>query len=150
MTKFFFYLSQNWQKDLLLFLEKSYRSRQRVVVQCGSEEMRDVLNEYLWTWKADSFLPHGVDVGEEGVCSSIQPILLTISSDNANLATVRFFVDNAICRNEDIDLYNKLVFIMDSHSQESLRLARKSWQYLKNQGYKLAFKDISQTELGLL
>ncbi|MBL0848581.1 MAG: DNA polymerase III subunit chi [Candidatus Liberibacter ctenarytainae] len=138
MTEFIFYrLKDNWQSYLLLLLEKAYHNNQRVSVQCGSDFLRDSLDDYLWTWKEDSFLPHGVDIRDEGVFSALQPILLTLSSDNANASTIRFFINTALINTEDIGYYKKLIFIVDNSDQESRRWGRENWIRLKNAGYEL-------------
>ncbi|MBY7649228.1 MAG: DNA polymerase III subunit chi [Candidatus Liberibacter europaeus] len=140
MTEFIFYrISDDWRIHLPLLLERIYRDDKIVSIQCGSESMRDSLNEYLWTWKEDSFLPHGTDVGEEGMLASFQPILLTVNSDNANASTVRFFIDKALMDMDDIGNYQKLVFIVDKNDQESREWASTNWRHLKDGGYKLIF-----------
>ncbi|AKK19944.1 DNA polymerase III subunit chi [Candidatus Liberibacter africanus] len=138
MSAFLFYRFKNdWQDDLSFLLQGEYENGQRISIQFGSERMRDAFNEYLWVWKADSFLPHGVDVGDEEVFSSFQPVLLTISSLNANSSSIRFFVDRASFQMRDVDLYKKLVFIINTDDQESLEWGRENWRNLKNRGYSL-------------
>ena len=44
-----------------------------------------MLDTHLWTYRDDSFLPHGTDATE---FSADQPILLTAGGDNGNNATV--------------------------------------------------------------
>ena len=52
-----------------------------------------MLDNHLWTYRDDSFLPHGTDASE---FSGDQPILLTAGEANANSATVRFIIDGAV------------------------------------------------------
>ena len=40
-------------------LEKSLERGWRVVVQAGSQERVEALDAHLWTYREDSFLPHG-------------------------------------------------------------------------------------------
>src|SRR5690606_32230986 len=74
-------------------LEKTLERGWRAVIECGSRERAEALDAHLWSYRDDSFLPHGVD-GEE--VDHLQPILLTTSPDNPNGASVRFFVDRAV------------------------------------------------------
>ncbi|WP_333947437.1 DNA polymerase III subunit chi [Candidatus Liberibacter brunswickensis] len=122
-------------------LQKYYQEGNRISVQFRSEIIRDELNEFLWMFKEDSFLPHGVDVGDEGVFSCLQPVLLTVNSSNVNASTVRFFVDKAHFDIEYLDLYQKLVFVMCSDDDESIKWGRLNWVNLKKRGYKLDFYD---------
>ena len=50
----------------------------------------EVLDGLLWTYRQDSFLPHGIDGGE---ADADQPVLLTAGPENSNSANVRFFLD---------------------------------------------------------
>ena len=47
------------ERALPLLLEKTLERGWRAVVQAGSQERLDVLDQHLWTWREDSFLPHG-------------------------------------------------------------------------------------------
>lgn len=137
MQVLFYRIHDDWQIHFPRLLEKIYSSNHKISVQFGSESVRDSLNEYLWTWKEDSFLPHGIDIGEESVFASFQPILLTVKGDNTNSSTIRFFVDKALMHNDDIGRYDKIVFIVDNNDQESREWGLKNWHRLKNDGYKL-------------
>ncbi|AHA27674.1 DNA polymerase III subunit chi [Candidatus Liberibacter americanus] len=136
MTEFIFYrIHDDWRIQFYKLLHKIYNKDYVISVQCGSESVRDSLNEYLWNYKADSFLPHGIDTGEESELSTFQPILLTVNGDNANSSTIRFFVDKALMCNDDIGNYEKIVFIVDYNDKENREWALKNLLSLKNNGY---------------
>jgi DNA polymerase-3 subunit chi len=59
-------------------------------VQTGSEERADALDAHLWTYRDDSFLPHGT-WRESDVAT--QPIILAMDDGNPNNANVRFIVE---------------------------------------------------------
>src|SRR5215469_2468954 len=111
MTEMLFYHLQNRSLERVLpaLLEKSLERGWRVVVQAASEERIEALDAQLWTFRDDSFLPHGTwreaDAGQ-------QPILLTLEADNRNAATVRFLVDGAPVP-VDADAYQRIVLIFD-------------------------------------
>mgnify|MGYP002038862909 CR=1 FL=1 len=58
-------------------------------------ERRDALDAHLWTYRDESFLPHGIDQGDDDQASGRQPVLLTLSGAPANGASVRFAVDGS-------------------------------------------------------
>ena len=62
-------------------LEEALAAGWRVVVQAGSEERVEALNERLWTYADESFLPHGSARDGE---PQAQPIYLTAGDDNPN------------------------------------------------------------------
>lgn len=136
MTEVLFYhLTESKLEDALPpLLEKSLERGWKVAVQTAGEERRDALDVRLWTFRDDSFMPHGSDT-----CSSPaeQPVLLTASQDNANTATVRFIVDGA--EPPPIDAYERIVFMFDGYDAEQLETARAQWKKLKGEGHALTY-----------
>src|SRR5262244_1321667 len=111
MTEFLFYhlQAQPVERVLPALLEKSIERGWRVVVQSSSEERIDALDAHLWTFRDDSFLPHGThkesNVGE-------QPVLLTTGESNPNGAAIRFLLDGATLP-QDTASYQRLVVLFD-------------------------------------
>lgn len=119
---------------LPLLLEKTLERGWRAVVETGSRERAEALDSHLWTFRDDSFLPHGMD-GEEN--DARQPVLLTTGPDNANGANVRFFVDRAVP--QSADGYERLVYLFSGHDPDALAEARLAWRALKDAGYPLTY-----------
>ena len=61
MTEVLFYHLQQQPIERVLsqLLQRSYERGWRVVVQAASEERIDALDAHLWTYRDDTFLPHG-------------------------------------------------------------------------------------------
>lgn len=136
MTEILFYhLTESRLDDALPpLVERSVARGWRVVVQTADEARRDALDEHLWTYREDSFLPHGTDAGP---APETQPVLLTALPDNANAATVRFLVDGA--PPPPLDAYERVVFMFDGHNQPQLDAARMAWKRLKSEGHSLTY-----------
>lgn len=131
----FYHLTESKLEDALPpLLDKSLERGWRVVVQTGSAERRDALDTHLWTWREDSFLPHGTD---EQPNAADQPVLLTNGADNANAATVRFLVDGA--EPPPLDAYDRVIFMFDGYEQSELEAARGHWKRLKGEGHQLTY-----------
>src|SRR5918993_1103752 len=94
MTEVLFYHLQGQKLEGVLptLLEKSVERGWRVVVQSGIEERIEALDSLLWTYRDDSFLPHGTWREAE---AAAQPVLLTNTDGNPNNAAVRFLIDGA-------------------------------------------------------
>src|SRR5215475_1684083 len=94
MTEFLFYhlQAQPVERVLPVLLEKSIERGWRVVVHTPSEERVDALDAHLWTFRDDSFLPHGTF---REPTAAEQPVLLTVEERNQNGAVVRFLLDRA-------------------------------------------------------
>ena len=131
----YYHLTESKLEDALPpLLDKSLERGWRVVVQTGTAERRDALDTHLWTWREDSFLPHGTD---EQPNPADQPVLLTTGPDNANAATVRFLVDNA--EPPPLDAYDRVIFMFDGHDQPELDAARSQWKRLRGEGHQLTY-----------
>lgn len=136
MTEVLFYhLTESKLEDALpALLEKSVERGWRVAVQTREEGRRDHLDAHLWTYREDSFLPHGTDAGEH---SAAQPVLLTTTSHNVNNASVRFLVDGA--EPPALDAYERIVFMFDGYDASQLEAARSHWKRLKAEGHVLTY-----------
>ncbi|MGV1803181.1 DNA polymerase III subunit chi [Agrobacterium vitis] len=136
MTEVLFYhLTETQLEDALpALLEKSVERGWKVGVEMRDPERCDRLDQHLWTFRDDSFLAHGISTGEH---AEAQPILLCLSSDNPNGATVRFYIDGAV---PDLPLvYDRIVFVFDGHDQGELETARGEWKRLKGEGHALTY-----------
>ncbi len=143
MTEILFYhLTESRLEDALPpLLEKSLERGWRVIVQTSSEARRDALDTHLWTFREDSFLPHGTDAEDN---SQNQPVLLTAQAGNDNQANVRFMVDGAVP--PSLDGYERVVFMFDGYDPQQLENARAEWKRLKSDGHTLTYWQ--QTEDG--
>lgn len=136
MTEILFYhLTESTLENALPGLvERSLDRKWRVVIQTGSQERRDSLDNHLWTWSDSSFLAHGTD---QEANPEEQPVILTTTDSNPNAATVRFLVDGALP--SDAENYERLILMFDGHDQQQLEQARAQWKLLKDQGHALTY-----------
>ncbi len=91
-VRFYHLIDQRLDRVLPQLLEISLSRGWRVVVQAASEERVEAIDAQLWTYRDDSFLPHGTARGAEAI---EQPILITADDANPNGANVRFLIDGA-------------------------------------------------------
>ena len=137
MTEFLFYhlQAQPVEKVLPVLLEKSFERGWRVAVHTSLEERVDALDSYLWTFRDDSFLPHGTF---REPTAADQPVLLTIRGHNPNAATVRFLLDRAPVP-ENAEQYDRIVVLFDGDDDEAVAEARESWQAAKARGFVVTY-----------
>ena len=142
MTEMLFYHLQRQPLDRVLpsLLEKSVARGWRVVVQTPSEERVEALNSHLWTFRDESFLPHGTWRDPE---AAEQPVLLTIHDHNPNRAMVRFLIDNAPVP-ADADAYQRIVVLFDGEDAEAVAAARARWSAGKAQGFAVTYWQTDQ------
>lgn len=137
MTEVLFYHLQNLSLERVLppLLEKSLERGWRAVVQTTSEERADTLDAHLWTYREDSFLPHGTWRDRD---AADQPVILAIQGDNPNNANVRFLVDSAALP-ADCDVYQRLVLVFNGDDGDALAAARSVWTDCKTRGFEVTY-----------
>lgn len=128
MTEIWFYHleSQPLERALPVLLEKTIERGWRAVVETSSRERAVAIDTLLWTYRDDSFLPHGI-AGDE--TDPDQPVLIAMDEGNPNSANVRFFVDRAVPRSGDG--YERIFFLFSGHDPDAVTEARAAWQGLK-------------------
>lgn len=133
MTEVLFYHLQGQKLETVLptLLEKSLERGWCVAVQGASEERIEALDAHLWTYRDDSFLPHGTWREQE---AAAQPVLLTLTESNANGATVRFLIDGAPMP-ADAEAYQRIVLLFDGDDDDAVAAARGHWTDAKAKGF---------------
>lgn len=128
-----FYHLQNSPLEAVLpqLLERSLQRGWKVVVQAVTPERVAALDDHLWTYADDAFLPHASD-REAAVAD--EPVVLTTQDGNPNGATVRFLVEGAPVP-ERLDGLARLVLLFDGNDDEALAGARNAWSALKKAGH---------------
>jgi len=111
---------------LPLLLEKSLERGWRAVVETSSRERATALDAMLWSFRDDSFLPHGI-AGD--ATDPDQPVLITTDEGNANTAQVRFFVDRAVPQTGEG--YQRIVYLFSGHDPDAVGEAREAWKALR-------------------
>ncbi len=136
MTEFRFYHLERRRIDQALpaILEKALAHGLRVVVQAPSEERVEALNERLWTYSDESFLPHGAARDGE---PRAQPIYLTSGEENPNGASLRILLSGvgaAPFTETAGGAYERVILLFDGRDEEAKAEARKQWSLVKAAG----------------
>ena len=137
MTEILFYHLQHHPLERVLptLIEKSLDRGWRVVVQAASEERVEALDAHLWTFRDDSFLPHGTWREAE---APQQPVLLTVHDDNPNGAAVRFLLDGAPVPADAGD-YERIVLLIDGNDPDAVAAARERWSEGRAKGFEVTY-----------
>ena len=137
MTEMLFYHLQGQPLERVLptLLERSLERGWRVIVQSSSEERVEALDAHLWTFRDDSFLPHGT---HKEPTAADQPILLTVDDGNPNGATVRFLIDGAPLP-PDAKAYERIVLVFDGGDEDAVADARLRWTAAKGEGFEITY-----------
>ena len=136
MTEMLFYHLQRQplEKVLPQLLEKSLERGWRVVVQASSDERIEALDALLWTYREDSFLPHGTDREPDAAQT---PVILTATQGNPNGAQARFFVDGANA--DDLGAYERAIYLFDGNDPDAVDAARDNYKEAQGAGFEVTY-----------
>ncbi len=122
-------------------LEKTLARGWRALVCCTGRDRLEHLEGWLWSYRDDSFLPHGLADASE---AARQPVLLTTAGENVNAAHAVFLVDGADV--PALDGYERCVVVFDGRDAAAVASARERWREVKAQGHPASYW--SQSEEG--
>jgi DNA polymerase-3 subunit chi len=115
-------------------LDKTLARGWRAIVRSGSPDRLEHLDGWLWSYRDESFLPHGLASEPE---AARQPILLTTTDDNLNGADALFLIDGA--DPGALQGYARCLVLFDGKDDTQLGLARRQWSALKADGAALSY-----------
>jgi DNA polymerase-3 subunit chi len=106
-------------------LERSLERGWRVLVRAGSDAGAAFLDERLWTYRDDSFLPHGMATAPR---APLQPVLLTREAENVNGADVLMLVMGARAGVEEMARYARACLFFEAADAAAVEAARDDWR----------------------
>jgi DNA polymerase-3 subunit chi len=136
MTDIWFYHLQrlDLNRALPLLLEKTVARQKRAVVMAGSPERVEFLNQHLWQYRDESWLPHG---SEKDGHAEHQPIWLTAQDENPNAADFLFLTDRAM--SDQVSGYERVILLFDDRDREAVAEARERWKAYRDEGHTLSY-----------
>ena len=122
-------------RALPMLLEKTLARGWRALVRTASPDGAGPLDEQLWTYADDSFLPHGI---EGDAFAPRQPVLLSeIVAPAANGAQALFLIDGAEAG--DLSDFERCVLLFDGGDEVALNGARARWARFKAEGHPVSY-----------
>lgn len=112
-------------------LEKCLERGWRVLAVSPDATRRAALDEALWTYDDQSFLPHG-QAEAEGLDPADQPILISSAADNLNQASVALLMDG-VDLPVDAD-YERCMVMFDDGDSNARQKAREQFKAAKDAG----------------
>lgn len=142
MSEVWFYHldSQRVENALTDLLIKVQQKQIRVLVSSSDEERLKALDSHLWTFRDDSFLPHGLDTEPH---ADSQPVLLSNDVENINAATMLFCLDGR--DPGTIKDWDRVIVMFENHDQETVGKARDLWKTAKADGIEVSYWRQSDT-----
>jgi DNA polymerase-3 subunit chi len=138
----FYHLQRARLEEVLpVILERCHQRGERVLVLAGSTERVEALAALLWTYRPDSFLPHGTLRDGE---AARQPIYLSTpeadtpnGTENPNGAAVLILSDGA--RHPRVGDFKLVCELFDGHDEAAVAAARTQWKACKEAGHAVVY-----------
>ena len=136
----FYHLERRALEDVLPgLLEKSLGRGWRAVIKTDSSERSDALDNLLWTYDDQSFLPHAQSGDGE---AKLQKVSITVEDENPNGAQILFCVGGAAPSDWNAALFASLarvVMLFDGRDAAMLDSARAAWKKAKDAGHEVTY-----------
>jgi DNA polymerase-3 subunit chi len=114
--------------------EHTHAQGDRLQIMALDEEQAARLDDLLWTYKPDSFVPHTLWKGMDN--DSAQPVVITTQKERvsgiASLLTMDY------CPVEMVQQFSKVIHVVVVDNQERLEASRRYWTLLKDAGFSLS------------
>ena len=119
----FYHLQKSTLEQVLPVLaEKVFATGKRLLIKTGKPEQADHLDTLLWTYKPDSWLPHGTQA--DGF-ESEQPVFISTGNDNPNHAETVMLTDGGTI--EEIGTFERCLNLFDGRDDAAVQNARELW-----------------------
>lgn len=115
-------------------LQKTLTRGWRALVRTPDRNRIEHLDGWLWSFRDDSFLPHGLADEPQ---ATRQPVLLTAAADNPNAAQALFLLDDA--EPGPLEDYERCIILFDGRDEQLTAAARRRWTVLKGAGHPVSY-----------
>ena len=134
--EFWFYHleSQPLQAVLPVLVEKTLARGWRALLRFSTPERLETIDSALWTYREESFLPHGS--ARDGHADR-QPAFLALEDANPNGAAVLFLLEAA--EEREPERFSRVIRLFDGADEEAKALARAEWKSAKAAGFEVSY-----------
>ena len=115
-------------------LDKTLAKGWRALVRTDEAARLEHLDGWLWSYREDSFLPHGL-AGEP--FAERQPILLTVQADNSNGARALFLIAGA--EPGELEGFERCILLFDGRDEDATARARERWRAFRQAGHAVSY-----------
>ena len=134
---YFYHLTQS-QLDttLVALLDRALAQGWRIAIRGRERAQLEWLDERLWLWPQDRFLPHG---RAGGAHDARQPILLTEQKEAVNAPHCVMAIDGVEISTDELQNLERLCVLFDGNDEEATQRARDQWQTLTQNGVRAKY-----------
>ena len=127
LEKVYFYNSshRNVVADISWLIEKLFKEKNRILVCCKDLETVEIIDDFLWAYKEDGFIPHSIETKDR---SSIYPILITTNINEEHEHNVLLALSGVLIKEKDWRRFSKAYYFFDDQENKEKENAREMWK----------------------
>jgi len=111
--------------------EENYAQGRKLQIIAVDQEQAERLDDLLWTFKPDSFVPHGLWVGPPAEAE--QPVVITTRKEK--LAGLDSLLMMGYSEVDLVSRFSQAFHLVVPDNQERLDTSRRYWTLLKDAGF---------------
>jgi len=120
--------------------EKAWRQGNRVRVQVADANSLHRLDDLMWTFKQESFLPHEVD-GQTPESPEMDPAPVVLGTDTRYTGAPDVLINLAGSLPENADEISRIAEIVPA-DEDSKRAGRKRYRHYRERGFELDIHEV--------
>ena len=127
LEKAFFYKSSHRDvvRDIAWLTESIFKKNNRIVIFCTDQETAEVVDDFIWSYRDDSFIPHSIKKHRE---TSLDPILVTTDLDGSYEHNVLLALNGVLIKEKDWQRFAKVYYFFDDQDSREKENARAMWK----------------------
>ncbi len=132
--RFYHLERQSLEQILPSLVTKALSNDHRIIIKTADDAQTQHLNNHLWSFDQNSFLPHGTK--KEGHAEH-QPVWITSEEENPNNADVLILTGGATT--ENMKEFTLCCEMLNGNDSEAVTAARAQWKIYKEAGHEITY-----------
>ena len=131
LEKVYFYNSSHRDvvADIAVLTEKIFMINQSIVIFCTDQETVEVVDNYLWAYREEGFIPHSIKKNEK---NSVYPILITTSIDEGYEHDILLVLNGVLIKEKYWQKFATIYYFFDDQDNKEKENARSMWKSLSS------------------
>ncbi len=127
LEKAYFYNSSQRDiiADIFWLTEKLYKVRNTILVCCKDYENVKIIDDFLWAYKDDGFIPHSIEKEDQ---VSVYPILITNKIDKDYKHNTLLALNGLLIQEEVCQKFANVYYFFDNQEKKEKENARIMWK----------------------
>ena len=111
--------------DIAWLAENIFKKNNRIVIFCTDQETTEVVDDFLWSTRDDSFIPHSKK--RDGK-DTLDPILVTADLDGSYEHNVLLALNGVLIKEKYWQRFAKIYYFFDDQDIKEKENARSMWK----------------------